>query len=112
MGDLASLDSFKVTTILNTDDKSKNTVSERYLCQGTVDPASGQINIDIIHPATEKHISKLTAQQYFSVTETPSSYQTVTLPYIESIPSSRIQWVYNILDKKVSTVSSFINAEG
>ncbi|KAK9917555.1 hypothetical protein WJX75_005727 [Coccomyxa subellipsoidea] len=79
---------------------------------GTVDPASGQINIDIIHPATEKHISKLTAQQYFSVTETPSSYQTVTLPYIESIPSSRIQWVYNILDKKVSTVSSFINAEG
>jgi len=37
------------------------------------------------------------------VHETPETYAAVTLPYIESIPSSRIQWVYNVLERKVSS---------
>lgn len=36
------------------------------------------------------------------VTETPKMYAAVVKPYIDSIQASRIQWVYNILDKKVS----------
>lgn len=36
------------------------------------------------------------------VLETPKLYARVVKPYIDSIPSSRIQWVYNILEKKVS----------
>ena len=34
--------------------------------------------------------------------ETPEMYREVTRPYIESIPTSHIQWVFNILDKKAS----------
>ncbi|BDA50605.1 m7GpppX diphosphatase [Coccomyxa sp. Obi] len=142
MGDLTSLEGFRLTRILNSDDKTKaidvlgrfegkegeavvslrrrafdegslpsilssdtqmtiqfqNDVYAKYT--GTPAPSDSQINIDIIHPATEKHISKFTAQQYLLVKETPGTYETVTLPYIESIPSSRIQWVFNILGKK------------
>ena len=29
-------------------------------------------------------------------------YARLVRPYIESLPSSRLRWVYNILDKKVS----------
>lgn len=32
--------------------------------------------------------------------ETPEVYKKLTLPYIESLPSSQIQWVFNILDGK------------
>lgn len=35
------------------------------------------------------------------VQETPEMYSQVTLPYIQSIPESHIQWVYNILARKV-----------
>jgi hypothetical protein len=35
------------------------------------------------------------------VTETPKLYKEVVLPYIESIPPKRTQWVYNILNKEV-----------
>lgn len=38
------------------------------------------------------------------VHETPETYAAVTLPYIGSIPPSRIQWVYNVLDCKVPSV--------
>ena len=36
------------------------------------------------------------------VVETPEVYERIVRPYIDSIPASRIQWVYNILEKKVS----------
>ncbi|EIE20512.1 scavenger mRNA decapping enzyme, partial [Coccomyxa subellipsoidea C-169] len=89
---------FLLTSATHLDIQFHNDVYAKYT--GTLDPSDGQINIDVIHPATDRHISKFTAQQYCSVTETPSSYTMVTLPYIESIPPSRIQWVYNILEKK------------
>jgi m7GpppX diphosphatase len=34
------------------------------------------------------------------VHETPEMYQNLVLPFIHSLPLSRLQWVYNILDKK------------
>lgn len=35
------------------------------------------------------------------VHETPELYASVVKPYLESLPPSRIQWVYNILTKQV-----------
>jgi m7GpppX diphosphatase len=45
-----------------------------------------------------QHIRKYQRQVYRMVRETPAIYQQVVLPYIEQLPTSRIQWVYNILD--------------
>lgn len=36
------------------------------------------------------------------VAETAEVYFHKVLPYIQSLPASRIAWVYNILEKKVS----------
>ena len=38
---------------------------------------------------------------WLQVPETPEMYDAIVKPYIDSIPASRIQWVYNILEKKV-----------
>eukprot|EP00798_Chlamydomonas_sp_ICE-L_P020775 gene20775-27599_t len=34
------------------------------------------------------------------VKETPEAYQSFHLPYVKAIPPSRMQWVYNVLEKK------------
>ena len=47
------------------------------------------------------HIISLQAP-WLQVSETPEMYAAIMKPYIESIPASRIQWVYNILAKTVS----------
>ena len=41
------------------------------------------------------------------VQESPEQYFDITLPYIQSMPASRLQWVYNILDKKVGHCRCF-----
>ncbi len=38
---------------------------------------------------------------WLQVRETPEVYRSAVLPYIRSIPPDRLQWVYNILEKKV-----------
>ena len=35
------------------------------------------------------------------IRETPDLYHSIHIPYIQSIPAGRIQWVYNILEGKV-----------
>mmetsp|Transcript_15624 Transcript_15624/g.47127 ORF Transcript_15624/g.47127 Transcript_15624/m.47127 type:complete len:308 (-) Transcript_15624:580-1503(-) len=57
------------------------------------------INVDLTCPATERHISKARAQRFVMVRETPTDYAEVTLPYIRSIPTARLGWVRNILNK-------------
>ncbi|KAI8996823.1 HIT-like domain-containing protein [Pilobolus umbonatus] len=56
--------------------------------------------VKVIYPATETHILKYESQPRVLLLETPSLYQTVTLPYIKSIPKSRLEWLYNILNHK------------
>ncbi|CAG8560746.1 1982_t:CDS:10, partial [Ambispora leptoticha] len=56
--------------------------------------------VTIIWPATETHVQKYSLQPRHLINETPSIYQQVVKPFIESIPASRIEWVYNILSKK------------
>lgn len=54
--------------------------------------------VKTIFPATDVHIAKYEAQARVMVVETPSLYETITLPYIKSIPEKRTKWVHNILD--------------
>ena len=43
------------------------------------------------------------------VAETPEVYSNRVLPYIQSLPASRITWVYNILEKKVSATGQTLH---
>ncbi|CAG8774251.1 13441_t:CDS:2, partial [Racocetra fulgida] len=56
--------------------------------------------ITLIWPATETHIRKYSLQQRYLIRETPQIYEMFVKPFIKSVPASRIQWVYNILQKK------------
>lgn len=62
--------------------------------------ADADVKLTLICPATQTHIDKYSAQMKVMVTETPIMYATKVLPWIESFPPSRIQWVYNILEHK------------
>ena len=64
-------------------------------------PRYNVINIDVIYPATEKHVSKHSAQAYILVQESPELYAKATVPFMQAIPASRLGWVANILEKKV-----------
>ena len=64
------------------------------------------MSVDMIHPATAKHIAKAEDQALVMVAESPAVYRGATLPYMDSLPSGAIQWVYNILEKKVRPASS------
>ncbi|KAF9575272.1 hypothetical protein EC968_003624 [Mortierella alpina] len=55
------------------------------------------LKMTVIFPATEAHIAKYSRQERKMITETAKVYKSVVLPWIESQPTSRIQWVYNIL---------------
>ncbi|KAN0060078.1 hypothetical protein ACQY0O_008051 [Thecaphora frezii] len=63
-------------------------------------PRDADVKLTLICPATEMHVKKYSAQAKHMVFETPQMYAERVLPYIESIPASRIQWVYNILEHK------------
>ena len=58
------------------------------------------VKLTLIHPATQTHIDKYSAQRKVMVQETPETYRDKVLPWIQSFPTSRIQWVYNILEHK------------
>ncbi|CEH13699.1 Uncharacterized conserved protein [Ceraceosorus bombacis] len=63
-------------------------------------PGPADFKMTLIHPASETHVAKYSVQSRFMINETPELYEKIVLPFILSQPSSRIQWVYNILDKK------------
>ena len=60
------------------------------------------IKATVIHPATEKHITKYEHQPLHLIEETPELYYSVTLPFLKSEQFS-LQWVFNILDHKAET---------
>ncbi|KAI9479249.1 hypothetical protein LPJ55_002741 [Coemansia sp. RSA 990] len=59
------------------------------------------VRVSLIFPATQKHIDKHRRQQRKLITETSDLYSSAVKPFIDAQPASRIQWVYNILTKKV-----------
>lgn len=60
-------------------------------------PELNGIKATIIHPATELHIKKYSAQSFCMIQESPADYKNITLPHVES-QSFSLDWVYNILD--------------
>lgn len=73
------------------------------LKQNLDDSAAGKINL--VYPATEKHILKYSVQKHHMIRETPLMYKTKVAPFIETQKGDRIQWVYNIIfkDKEAET---------
>ncbi|KAL1925291.1 uncharacterized protein VTP21DRAFT_174 [Calcarisporiella thermophila] len=65
------------------------------------------VKMELIYPCTDAHIKKYSAQSYHLFNETPEIYAQVVRPFIEAIPTSRIQWVYNIIEEKAE-VDSFV----
>lgn len=59
--------------------------------------SSSPYKMTIIHPATTAHIAKYSAQRFHMLAETSDMYDATTRQIIEEQPSSRHQWVYNIL---------------
>ncbi|CAH1763132.1 8627_t:CDS:2 [Entrophospora sp. SA101] len=82
--------------------KDKNDIYHWYDGLLNKDEKLPDINMTLIWPATETHIKKYSHQKRYLIHETPQIYKNIIEPYIDSIPSSRIQWVYNILQKKKS----------
>ena len=62
-------------------------------------PVNNSVKLNLIHPATEKHIEKYLSSPEHLIQETPELYQTVTLPHLQSQQFS-LQWVYNVLEHK------------
>ncbi|KAI9250042.1 HIT-like domain-containing protein [Sporodiniella umbellata] len=56
-----------------------------------------ELRLKVIYPATALHIAKYEAQPRILLNERAQDYQSVTLPYLQSIPAERTQWVQNIL---------------
>ncbi|KAI9919744.1 hypothetical protein PsorP6_017686 [Peronosclerospora sorghi] len=55
--------------------------------------------VNLIYPATDRHVRKHTYQNFYMVVETKEAYRKITNPYIYSIPPDSIDWVYNILEQ-------------
>lgn len=49
--------------------------------------------VELIAPCSQRDVDKYSAQTFSFIRETPAVYAAVTLPYIEAIPSSAIEWV-------------------
>ncbi|KAI7936079.1 hypothetical protein MJO29_015382 [Puccinia striiformis f. sp. tritici] len=66
---------------------------------------SPDLKVSMIYPATEVVSAEFLLPLYRYtvwvnkiIRETPELYQKVVLPYIKNIPSTRLSWLYNILD--------------
>ncbi|KAG7398161.1 hypothetical protein PHYBOEH_011570 [Phytophthora boehmeriae] len=71
--------------------------------QGDVSRDIKPYKVNIIFPATEKHVLKHTDQHFHMVVETKETFWTITKPFIGSIPTESLEWVYNILEHKSET---------
>jgi len=65
----------------------------------TSPPQPPNLKINLIYPATAKHIAKYSAQGMRMVTETPSIYRSHVRPYMQrNRDEGRLQWVFNIIE--------------
>lgn len=60
---------------------------------------SPSAKVNLIYPATEKHINKYQKSVFHMVKETPEVYKDIVKPYIETQKGAQIKWVDNILFK-------------
>ena len=62
--------------------------------------AASSLGVEVICPATEKHIAKYSDQKRVTLRESFRAYQGVTLPAVLALPPARTAWVENILEGK------------
>ena len=55
--------------------------------------------LQVIYPATAKHVAKYESQPMHLIHETPALFRTVTEPYLQR-ERFDIEWVYNVLEHK------------
>lgn len=51
-----------------------------------------------LFPATPHEVARHSNEKLFFVRETPEMYERVTLPHMQALPTSRTQWLRNIID--------------
>jgi m7GpppX diphosphatase len=57
------------------------------------------LKINLIHPCTEKHLKKYSAQGLRVVTETPGIYRDHVRPHMQRMrDEGRLDWVFNIIE--------------
>jgi m7GpppX diphosphatase len=62
------------------------------------------VQCNFIYPATEMLIAKHSRQQYYTVAETPDTYNKVTRPqYVDKLDPGHVEWMHNVLDGKKET---------
>ncbi|KAI0938861.1 hypothetical protein AcV5_000448 [Taiwanofungus camphoratus] len=66
------------------------------------------VKMDIIHPATEVHIRKYSAQKVMIVRETPDLYDSLVKPFITAFPTSRTQWSTVSIASPLSRLKQYI----
>ncbi|XP_025414554.1 m7GpppX diphosphatase [Sipha flava] len=98
-----AFDEASVLNVCNSGTKLKlNMENDVYKSFSCVPPFNENIafnKMDLIYPASEKHILKFSSQPIYLVQETEDIYQNITLPHILS-NSLSLQWVYNCLEYK------------
>ncbi|KAG2769403.1 hypothetical protein PC129_g4974 [Phytophthora cactorum] len=100
----AAMDTGALDQLLKGMSLHKTLVNDIYSSfQGDVSRAIKPYKVNLVYPATERHVQKHTDQNFHMVVETKETYQTITKPFIDSIPAENIEWVYNILDHKSET---------
>ncbi|KAG6977255.1 hypothetical protein JG688_00000522 [Phytophthora aleatoria] len=100
----AAMDTGALDQLLKGMSLHKTLVNDIYSSfQGDVSRAIKPYKVNLIYPATERHVQKHTDQNFHMVVETKETYQTITKPFIDSIPAENIEWVHNILDHKSET---------
>ena len=58
----------------------------------------------MVYPVSQSLIDKYTSQPLHVFKETAEVYSTITKTlFIDQIPASSVQWVYNMIDKKKET---------
>nr|CAG4645541.1 EOG090X06NK [Lynceus sp. MCZ IZ 141354] len=71
-----------------------NDIYKQYRVQFTND-----VKVNVIHPATEKHILKYSAKKLHIFRETPEMYKKIVEKHVNENYMD-LEWVYNILDHK------------
>lgn len=98
-----AFDEASVLNVCNAQTKFKknleNDIYKSFSCVPPYDENISSNKMDIIYPATDKHILKFTSQPLYFVQETEEMYQTITLPHILD-SSLSLQWLYNCLEYK------------
>ncbi|RMZ75359.1 hypothetical protein DV738_g5521, partial [Chaetothyriales sp. CBS 135597] len=76
------------------------------------DQSSADLKINLIYPCTPKHIAKYSSQRARYVSETPEIYSTHVRPYIErQRKSSRLDWIFNILEGRTEQEDIILRAD-